>query len=982
MKRYLCNLLIIAFLLAFLTSCKKQCRVVTYTDSNGFEYQTVTTDPYSVRVYTLKNGLKVYLSVTHDEPRIVTRIAVKAGSVEDPDDNTGLAHYLEHMMFKGTPRLGTINWEKEKPLLDEIEQLYEQHYVASSEAERKNIYRKIDSVSFLASKYVVLNEIDALSTTIGASRQNAFTDNDMSVFYCEIPSNELDRFLQIESEQLQNPVMRGFHTELESIYEEFNQWQDGAGESALYAARWGLVKGSPYDHDVAGKSEHLRRPSITLIKEFVKNYYVPNNMAVCLAGDFNPDEAVALVNKYFGNAEPHQVVRREVPQQKKPTCQTDTTIIDPQDEFVVIGFLGGGYNSSDKKCINLIDNILCNEQSGLVDININNQQTASWAETFMYQNYANGYLFMMGWPNAGQTLDEVKDLLLAEVEKVKNGEFDDWMLESNIAETQMYSQSQLNSASGICEQMSECFIFDVPWISRVTYPDSLQSVSKAQLVEFAKTFLTNPMVVYKRQGANPNLVRVEKPQITPIVGSGQLYSEFGKQILSQKVEPIEPVYADFGKSIKKTKLSDDIYFDYVYSLSPSFSLNYVIEIGEYNTNWIKPALKQLTLLGTDKYSSDELLNQLSSYGLSLTTEVYPRYSVIKLSGAEKNAEKGMQLLEHILLNLKPDNQVFDEMVNNIADEHQKNMFDPKYIVATAFPEYARYGKDAPFRNGLSSEQMREIGSVGLVDFIKELTSYPHRVFYYGQSSYRSALKIVKKYHKLPKNTLPPHHLRDFKVIADGIPKVYVVDYESLQTTALSFAVGEQITPLLFAYDSVFNMLYNTKNTMNTIPQQMLRESKALVYDVLARFVMPDDSKSPTYMQTQMSMQNDKLISALSEMQNVTTELYVQPENLESACKTLQKRIETSRIIGENIYWTWHKLKLMNMDFDVRRLVYELSKTIDIEMFNDYFIENVAGRQQTIFLLGNKSEMDLEALSRFGEVQELTLDELFNVNQIN
>lgn len=982
MKRYLPNLLIVAILLAFLTSCKKQCRVVTYTDSNGLEYQTVTTDPYAVRIYTLNNGLKVYLSVNRDEPRIATRIAVKAGSVEDPADNTGLAHYLEHMMFKGTQRLGTINWEKEKPLLDEIEQLYEQHYVAKTETERKKIYQKIDSVSYLASKYVVLNEIDALSTTIGANRQNAFTDNDMTVFYCDIPSNELDRFLQIESEQLLNPVMRGFHTELESIYEEFNQWQDGAGESALYAARWGLVKGTPYAHDVAGRSEHLRRPSIKRIKEFVKNYYVPNNMAVCLAGDFNPDEAVALVNKYFGSMEPHQVVRQEMPLQKKPICPTDTTIIDPQDEFVVVSFLGKGYNSTDRKYINLIDYILFNEQSGLVDIDINNQQTASWAETFMYQNYANGYLFMMGWPNANQTLEDVKNLLLAEVEKIKKGDFEDWLLESNIAQTQMESQSQLSSAIGCCEQMSECFIFDVPWISRLTYSDSLQNVTKSQLVEFANSFLVNPMVVYKRQGANPNLVRVEKPQITPISGSGQFYSEFGKQILSQKVTSIKPVFADFGKSIKTNKLSNDIYFDYVYSVSPTFSLNYIIEVGEYNTNWIKPALKQLTLLGTDKYSSDELHNQLSRYGLTLTTEVHPRYSVIKLSGAEKNAEMGIQLLEHILSNLKPDDNVFEEMVDNIADEHKKNMYNPKYIVGTAFPEYARYGNDAPFRSGLSSKQLHEIGSAGLVEFAKELTSYPHRVFYCGQSPYRSAQNLVKKYHKLPKKTLPPHHLRDIKVVVDDIPKVYVVDYESLQTTVLSFAVGEQITPLLFAYDSVFNMLYNTKNAMNTIPQQMLRESKALVYDASAKIVMPNNSKSPTYMQTQMSMQNDKLISALSEMQNVTTELYVQPENLQSACQALQKRIETSRLFGEDVYWTWYKLKLMNIDFDVRQLVYELSKTIDIEMFNDYFVENVAGRQQTIFLLGNKSEMNFKALSRFGEVQELSLDELFNVNQFN
>ena len=146
-------------------------------NNSGFEYETVPNDPMNARIYTLENGLKVYMTVNKEQPRIQTFIAVRAGGKNDPAETTGLAHYFEHLMFKGTESFGTQNYAKEKPMLDEIEALFEVYRKTTDEAERTAIYHKIDSVSYEASKVAIPNEYDKLMAAIGAVGTNAYTAN-------------------------------------------------------------------------------------------------------------------------------------------------------------------------------------------------------------------------------------------------------------------------------------------------------------------------------------------------------------------------------------------------------------------------------------------------------------------------------------------------------------------------------------------------------------------------------------------------------------------------------------------------------------------------------------------------------------------------------------------------------------------------------------------------------------------------------------
>ena len=266
------------------------------------KYETVKGDPMKVKIYTLDNGLKVYMSVNKEQPRLQTYIAVRNGGKNDPSDNTGLAHYLEHIMFKGTESFGTSDYSAEKPLLDQIEEQFNVYRTKTDPQERLAIYHIIDSLSYAASEIAIPNEYDKLMSVIGSQGTNAFTSEDLTCYQENIPSNQIDNWARIQADRFRNLVIRGFHTELEAVYEEYNMYLNEDAQNAIYAMDSVLYKNHPYGlQQVIGTQDHLKNPSITAIKKQKSTMYVPNNIAICVSGDFDPDTFVATIEKYFGD---------------------------------------------------------------------------------------------------------------------------------------------------------------------------------------------------------------------------------------------------------------------------------------------------------------------------------------------------------------------------------------------------------------------------------------------------------------------------------------------------------------------------------------------------------------------------------------------------------------------------------------------------------------------------------------------------------
>ena len=350
-------------------------------------YESVANDPLNARVYTLDNGMKVYLSSYEDAPRIQTSIAVRAGSKNDPSDATGLAHYLEHMLFKGTDKFGSLDYEKEKVLLDKIEDLYEQYrnIDMSKTKDRDVVWRQIDSISGEAAKLCIANEYDKMLSGIGAKGTNAYTSNERTVYINDIPSNQIETWLQIEAERFRMPVFRLFHTELETVYEEKNRALDSDGSKMFEALMIGLFPNHQYGTQTTiGTINHLKNPSLKEIRKYFNKYYVPNNMAICMSGDFDYDEVINLVDKYFGSYERKEDPKFDVIVENEILSPVITNIYGPEAERLYVGFRLKGANSKDAILLRMVDMVLSNTSAGLIDININQAQKAVGAGCFPY----------------------------------------------------------------------------------------------------------------------------------------------------------------------------------------------------------------------------------------------------------------------------------------------------------------------------------------------------------------------------------------------------------------------------------------------------------------------------------------------------------------------------------------------------------------------------------------------------------------------
>src|SRR5690606_16172618 len=263
----------------------------------------------------------------------------------------------------------------EKVLLDRISDLYEQHK-AEQDPEKKNaIYRTIDSISQEASKISIANEYDKMVSALGAQGTNAWTWHEETVYTNRIPSNELDKWLTLESERFSKLVLRLFHTELEAVYEEFNRSQDNDFRKENYALMDAMFPNHPYGQQpTIGVSEHLKNPSMVAIHDYFEKYYVPNNMAVILVGDLDFEESIQKVNNHFGGFEKKELVHPERPTESPITSSETREVFGPEAERVTIGYRTDKIGTKEERFITLIDQILSNGTAGLIDLNLNQKQ--------------------------------------------------------------------------------------------------------------------------------------------------------------------------------------------------------------------------------------------------------------------------------------------------------------------------------------------------------------------------------------------------------------------------------------------------------------------------------------------------------------------------------------------------------------------------------------------------------------------------------
>ena len=976
------KLLLISVLFISVVSCKKsttsnnEIKTEEHTSANGFKYETVTNDPTGLRLYTLDNGLKVYLSKNTDEPKIQTYIAVRAGSNYDPKESTGLAHYLEHMVFKGTHKIGTADWDKEKEYLKKISDLYEHHRTEEDADKKLALYKEIDKVSLEASNYSVANEYDKMTASLGATGTNAHTWFEETVYKNKIPANELNKWLDLEAERFSTLVLRLFHTELEAVFEEFNRGQDNDWRKSYTAMLDGLFPKHPYgQQSTIGTAQHLKNPSMIDINNYFDKYYVPNNMAVVLVGDLDFDTTIKKVNETFGKFEKKELEHPVLPKEDPITQPIIKEVFGPTSESISIAFRSGGVNTEDEKLVTLVDMIMANGNAGLIDLNLNQKQAvqrASCSPTFL-NDY--GYHSFTGSPKSGQTLDEVKALLLEQIEKLKKGEFDEWMIEAVVNDLKLSQTRQYENNTALAGAYFNAFIHHENWADKVRFLDDLKKISKQELVDFANKFYQNNYVVtYKRKGEDKNIVKVSNPGITPVKLNRDKSSEFLMAFNKVKSEPLQPKFIDYKTAIKETKTANDIKVSYVLNENNDlFDMNIIFDMGSDNDKKLSLAAGYLEYLGTDKLTNEELKKEFYKLGISYYVSAGSDKTYVGLNGLKENLPKGLELLEDLWDNAKADQEAYNKYVEKIYKGRQDGKTQKGNILWRGLMNYGKYGENSPLRDIMQIDELKAINPEDLVKIIKGMKNYKQRVFYYGKDV-DAAVAALNKSHKIY------GELKDYPVAKKYVEtetggNVFFTNYDMVQTEMMFLAKGEPFKPENLAASTLFNTYFGSG--LSSIVFQEIRESKSLAYSAFASYSNARKKDDSNYVMAYVGTQANKLEQAVDAMMDLMNNMPEAEKQFNAAKNATLKKLAAQRITKSSIFWSYERLKKLGIDNDNREAMYNTIKNMTIEDLKSFFDKNVKGESYNVMVIGNKKDLNVKSLQKLGKIKELDVDYLFN-----
>ncbi|RWU08527.1 M16 family metallopeptidase [Pedobacter chitinilyticus] len=945
--------------------------------AGGYTYKYVTNDPSKTRFYTLKNGLTVILSPNYKEPKIEYRMSVRAGSNTDPKNATGLAHYLEHLLFKGTDKFGTANWAKEKPLLDKIDALYEKYNKTTDPAQRKEIYKEIDKVSGEASNFSIANEYDKMMQGIGGNSTNAHTWYEETVYNEDFPSNAVDKFLAIQAERFRKPIFRIFHTELEAVYEEKNRGLDNDGWKLDEAMMDKLFPVHNYGQQTTiGTIEHLKNPSLIEIRNYYNKYYVPNNMALILAGDLNPDEMIKKVDKAFSYMVPKPLSLYNPAPEKPLTKIQKVDVYGPSAEVLEVYYRGFAENSKESLMLSLIRSILTNGKAGLFDINLNKQQKVLRANATYQQMKDYGVFNLSAQPKQGQSLDDVAKLLLEQIQLLKEGKFDEELLKAIVANRKLSFLQAFDSNGNRAESLSTVFIMNrgTGWDRDLNETNEIAKITKAQVVAFANSFFKDNYVIgYKHKGEDKNTIKVDKPAITPINANAGLTSPFVKDLLASPVKPIAPKFLDYQKDITFGKSGLAEVLTIKNTENSIFRMTYRFNMGSNNYKLLQYAATYLPYLGTDKYTAEELSKEFYNIACSYSLNVGSETTTISVSGLQENFDKAVALVEHIFANVKANEKALGELKNSILKSRENSKLN-KGAIMNGLTSYAQYGKLNPFNNVLTNDEVKNIKADDLIYLLKNLNNYEHVVTYYGPKDLAAFTADIQKAHALPKEFTPAAPAKVYTYTVQDSNKVYFANYDMVQSEIRWLRNTGLYNKNDGATIEVFNNYFG--GGMGSVVFQTIRESKALAYSTYASYISPDKADKEYSMIAYVGSQADKMNEAVAGMNELLNVLPKSEKTFDGAKANLLSSYESDRILKDAIFGRYFADKKLGYTYDSRIDRYKEIKPITFETINTFHQQKIANKPYTYLIVASDKRVKQEDMAKFGNVKTLTLEEIF------
>jgi predicted Zn-dependent peptidase len=927
--------------------------------------------------HTLDNGLTVFLSPNHETPRFYAEIITRAGSKHDPKTNTGLAHYLEHLLFKGTSSFGTVDFEKEKPLLDQIAKLYEERSAEQNETKREEIYKKINEISIEASTFAVPNEMDRVYGNMGGKGINAHTWHEETVYKVDLPANRLIHWAKIESERFANPIFRLFHTELETVYEEKNRSIDNKDRLLNTKVNELLFKVHPYGQQpTLGTIEHLKNPSIKEIERFYSTHYVPENMAICISGDIDPVETIRIIEEHFSSWKSDAPLRPEPKWEEQPLSGREFVQVQYLgEEQILLGFRTAPKHHPDYHALRLMDMIIDNSVAGLVNLDLVEKQKVRSAGCFPQNLNDHGVHFFYGIPKEGQDLEDVEKLLLEQITRVKKGDFQDWVIPAVITDfKKMEKENRENNAKRV-ELMRDTFLSFVDWKTTEQEIRELEKLTKQDIVRVANKYYGENYVVGYRIDKQHKLPSIEKPKIDPLKIDPDKESSFMREVSSIPFSPFEPKFIEEGENFTVKEISPGISLIYVNNpLNDLFTLELRMEKGFRHNPMLPFAKRMLDRSGADEISSNDLKIEWYKLGTDFAFAVRERLSSLVLTGLDENFDASLKLGRDLVEKPNISNETWEETKKIIFAERDDEGKDPRAI-SHALAHFHRYGNKSRYLNRPTDSDINASNVESLSQLIKEVLNSERTVLYYGPKTPEEVIQAVSKGFigdlEVVNQTKPLEVLRSH--IAEN-NQVFFFEKEMAQAQVrLEFSVGpynEEIMPAAQLFNEYFG------GGMAGLVFQELREARALAYSAWAHFFTPSRSDEENVLVGSIGCQADKTLDAVNAFMELLENMPINDTRWESAHSSILSNYRTSPIPYRATAGYVYDINALGMNEDPRRNRFEKISTASIQILEEFYTNSIKAKKKLLSIVGDSSKIDLKELEKIGPIRLVNKEELF------
>ena len=946
----------------------------------SYQSQAEDLNALKVKEYRLENGLTVWLNEDHSQPKVFGAVVVKAGAKDCPD--TGIAHYFEHMMFKGTDRIGTLDYESEKVLLDSIAMKYDELAMTEDTAARARLQKEINELSIRSSEYVIPNEFNRLINRFGGSGLNAATSYDATIYFNTFSPQYMVQWAEINSERLINPVFRLFQSELETVYEEKNMYGDFIGDQVMDTLMARYFGPHPYAYPIIGSTKNLKNPRLTEMHKFFEDYYVASNMALILSGDFDAQQVMPILEKAFsrirsGNA-PKQEKVMLPPFNGRETMKVKFPI--PFIKAMGLGFRGVSANHEDQVALNIAVNLL------------NNANGTGYLDKLMVEHKLMGALAINESMNeAGilavaimpklliQSYSSAEKMVWDEINRVKNGDFSDEMFNSLKLEQKRQYASSLENIDSRATVMMNLFSQGKSWNDYLNEVARIESITKEDVVRVAqKYFSNNYLCVTKSTGKYPK-DNLPKPAFSPVVPrNADASSSYAKQLEKIPEQQVAPRIIDFEKDVKTSKLTPLVtLYTTPNPLNDIFTLNISYGIGALE----QPELMQLTnylqLLGTESLSFEQFRSRLQSIGSTLAFDVTSDAFVMKVTGFDNHIDETMELVGDFIRHAKADDKKLRQIVDD-AKVSEKAFFKSGDNVASALLEQVKYGDQSRYLRKLSLSQIKKLKGKDLLAVYGKVRSVQCDLHYCGTLPVEKVIGTIRQHLPLERTTIASNspYYRELKQY--DRPTVFFIDMPDMaQSIVYGYVKGDPVDDKASRHASrLFSVYFG--GDMSSLMFQEIREFRSFAYRTSGRYQLPNHAHKGTAgsFTAMLSTQSDKTLDALSVLDSLIREMPLKPERVEAVKQTLVNRINNDYPPFRNLSEKVASARMEGFDRDPAEEFLRDIATMDMQDISRFYREQISGRPVVYVIAGNRKHIDMKKLAEYGTIIKVKKKDIY------